>query len=190
MPSILPAIANRWSPRAFMDKPIEADKLHRVFEAARLAASSNNEQPWRFLVGIKGQGESWNKSFAVLNEWNQKWNGHTPVLILTVAQKNFAKNGKPNAHAWHDTGAATTTLMLQAIAEGLHAHPMAGIHPDKAVELFNLPQDVEVVAVMALGYLGDSSILPEDMRASEVRRPRKPLEELVFTETWGKPLLS
>lgn len=176
----------RWSPRAFADKDVSSADLTKVFEAARWAASSYNEQPWRFFVGRRGDA-TYQKIFDSLVEFNQGWAKSAPVLILSVASKKFAHNGSPNQYAIHDTGAATANLALQATALGLHAHSMAGFDHGKARKAFNVPEDFDIGAVTALGYFGDSATLPDQLRTTEESpRQRKALSEFVFSE-WEKP---
>ena len=173
-------IAARWSPRAFSDKKVSSEDLTKIFTAAGWAASSSNEQPWRFLVGKKGD-DTYAKILDSLVPFNQDWAKSAPVLILTVAKKTFAKNGNPNGWALHDTGAASANMSLQALALGLHTHGMAGYDKDKARAHFDLPEDYETGAVWALGYLGDPETLPEHLKKMELSlRERKPLEAFVF----------
>ena len=184
---MLEPILHRWSPRAWAEKPVPAEDLKRGFEAARWAASSYNEQPWRFLVGRRGDA-TFQKIVDALVPFNQDWARHAPVLILSVARKHFAHNGEINRHYWHDTGAAMANFMVQITALGLHAHSMAGFDHEKAQNAFHIPDDFETVAVTAVGYQGDPDSLPEGMRKSEVApRQRKELKEFVFSE-WDKPL--
>ena len=179
-------ILRRWSPRAFSDKAVSDAELKAVFEAGRWAASSSNEQPWRFLVGRKGD-ETYKKIFAALVEFNQNWAKNAPVLILSVAKKTFTEKGNANRYHLHDTGAATANLALQAAASGLHTHSMGGYDGEQARASFAIPTDYEIGAVTALGYFGDPEILPDYMLKMELApRQRKPLEEIVFTE-WEKP---
>jgi nitroreductase len=183
---VIDTILQRWSPRAFAHKPVSHEDLRKIFEAARWAASSFNEQPWRFLVGHKGDA-TYHKIFESLVEFNQSWAGKAPVLILSVASKNFAHNGAPNNYAIHDTGAATAYLSLQAAALGLHTHSMAGFDHNKARAAFDIPDTFHIGAVTALGYLGDVDSLPEGLLERELaRRDRKPLSEIVLSG-WGHP---
>jgi nitroreductase len=180
------AILERRSPRSFSDKHIAAADLEKVFEAARWAASSYNEQPWRFFVGRRGDAV-YAKILDVLVEFNQGWAKSAPVLILTVGSKKFAHNGAANHYALHDTGAATAYLTLQAFALGLHTHSMGGFDMEKARAAFAVPDDYEIGAVTALGYQGDGAELPEQLKKMENGpRVRKPLEEIVLAE-WGEP---
>jgi nitroreductase len=179
-------IRQRWSPRTYADKEIPAAELKRLFEAARWAASSSNEQPWRFLVGRRGD-ETYLKIFNALVEFNQTWARSAPVLILAVAKKTFTEKGTPNRYGLHDTGAAMANLALQATADGLHTHSMAGFDNEQMRASFAIPSDYELGAVTAIGYFGDPENLPEHLRKMEVSpRQRKPLDEFVFS-AWEKP---
>jgi nitroreductase len=187
IPGVLEIILQRWSPRAFSERPVKAEDLKTVFEAARWAGSSFNEQPWRFLVGHRGD-ETYKKIFDSLVEFNQGWAKSAPVLILSAGKKTFTSNGSPNHYQLYDTGAAMAYLSLQATALGFHTHSMGGFNLDKARKAFNIPADFEVGAVTALGYLGDPNTLPEQMKQQETSpRQRKDLSETVFAE-WDKPL--
>jgi nitroreductase len=179
-------IRRRWSPRTYADQEIPAAELKKLFEAARWAASSSNEQPWRFLVGRRGD-DTYQKIFNALVEFNQSWAKSAPVLVLSVAKNIFTNNGKPNAYGMHDTGAASATLALQATAIGLHTHSMAGFDREQLRASFAIPSDYEIGAVTAIGYLGDPATLPEHLQKMEVSpRQRKPVEEFVFS-AWEKP---
>jgi nitroreductase len=179
-------IRRRWSPRVYTEREVTAEELKKLFEAARWAASSSNEQPWRFLVGRRGD-ETYQKIFNALVEFNQAWARSAPVLVLTVAKMIFTAKGTPNRHGLHDTGAAMATLALQATADGLHTHSMAGFDNDLMRASFAIPSDYELGAVTAIGYFGDPATLPEHLQKMEVSpRQRKPLEELVFS-AWEKP---
>jgi nitroreductase len=180
-------IDKRWSPRAFSDKNVDTETLFRLFEAARRAPSCSNEQPWRFVTGVKGQGETWDKIYSVLNEFNQLWSRFAPVLCLVTAQSDFQKNGTPNRHKFYDCGQAVAYLTMQATAEGLYIHQMAGFDAGKAAEVFSFPQGFEPITVFALGYLGKPEILPERMQKDEhFKILRKNLDEIFFSE-WNKP---
>ena len=184
---VLDVIKKRWSPRAFADRRVEPETLGQLLEAARWAASSFNEQPWRFIVATKDEPEHYARVLDCLIEGNQAWAQHAPVLMLTVARKTFTRNGKPNRHAWHDVGLAMGNLVAQATALGLHVHMMAGILPEKAREVFAIPDDYEVVAGVTLGYFGNPDQLSDRMLQSEqTPRSRKPLDDLVFGATWGE----
>jgi nitroreductase len=181
-------ILRRWSPRAFAEREIPAADLEKLFVAASWAASSFNEQPWRFFLGRRGDG-TYKKIFDSLMEFNQGWAKHAPVLLLSVGKKVFSHNGSPNAYGLHDTGAATANLMLQATSLGLHAHSMAGFDKEKARDSFGVPPEYDMGAATAIGYLGDPTSLPEQYRTGEVApRTRKPVAEFVFSE-WERPAI-
>jgi nitroreductase len=186
-------IEHRWSPRAFADRPVEAEKLRSLFEAARWAASSYNGQPWSFIVATKDDPANYKKVLDTLIEFNQSWAKSAPVLALSVAKQKFEHNGEPNHHALHDVGQAVATLAIQAEEHGLSVHQMAGILPEKAREIFAIPEGYEVVAAMAIGYPGDAGKLPDHLRKMEdAPRERKPLASFVFTGKWGNasPIVS
>jgi nitroreductase len=181
-------IIHRWSPRAFDAKPVEKEKLRSLFEAARWASSSYNAQPWYFIVGTKDDPENYNKVLSTFVEFNQSWAKNAPVVALSVAAHKMPHDGSQNRHAFHDVGQAAANLALQATALGLQVHQMAGIIPDKAREVFGIPENFEAVAGIALGYPGDPMTLPEGrLRDNETgARQRKPASEFVFTGKWGK----
>ena len=180
-------IRHRWSPRVFENRPVEAQKLRSLFEAARWAASSYNAQPWSFIVATQQDPTNYQRVLDCFIEFNQGWAKSAPVLALSVAQMKFGHNDQPNSHAFHDVGQAAATLQIQAEELGLSVHQMAGILPDKAREIFKIPAGFEVVAGFAIGYPGDPANLPEQLREKEVApRERKALESFVFTGEWGK----
>jgi nitroreductase len=182
-------LRQRWSPRAFDDRPIEPEKLLSLCEAARWAPSSNNEQPWRFIVANKDYETEWNRLLACLVEGNRKWAYRAPVLILSVASLNFEDDSTPNRHAFHDTGMAVENLVLQATALGLSAHQMAGFDVEKARADLKIPPGYEPVAMIAVGYPGDLASLPDRLRERELQpRSRRPISEWTFSGQWGEPL--
>jgi len=180
-------LRRRWSPRAFADRAVEREKLLSVLEAARWAPSSNNEQPWHFIVARKEEPEEFARLLGCLVERNQSWAKAAPVLMLSVASTVFSRNGHPNRHALHDTGQAVACLTVEATALGLFVHQMAGFSIEKARETYALPPTTEPVAGIAIGYLGDPNTLPEDLRQREiVASSRKPIGEFVYTGSWGR----
>lgn len=183
---VLPEILHRWSPRSFTDQPVSGDQLETLFEAARWAASSFNEQPWRFLVGTKGS-ETYDKILSTLIEVNQAWAKMAPVLILGTAKCTFSHNNTPNAVALYDLGAAAATLCYQATALGLHTHQMGGFSRDAARTVFGIPEDYLIGAVIALGYQGEPSVLtvPYMLQQETSPRQRKALSEVAFS-AWNE----
>ncbi len=185
-------IRHRWSPRAFADKPVEPAVLASLFEAARWAPSSNNEQPWAYLVATKDNAEDFAKMLSVLVEFNAGWAKSAPVLVIAVSRLNFP-NGNPNRNAFYDTGAASALLSLEATERGLFVHQMAGFDPAKAKQVFEIPADCEAIAAMAIGYPGDPGSLPQKLQEREhAPRTRKPLTEFVMSGRWGhtSPIVS
>ena len=184
---VLPAILERWSARAFADREVSPTDLKTVFEAAHWAASSYNEQPWRFLVGLRNS-ETYKKIGSSLGEFNQKWALQAPVLVLGAAKKYFSHNSTPNGYAVFDLGAASGFITLQAAALGIATHQMAGFDQSIAREALQIPDEFYLGSVMTMGYQGDPSALPhEQMRAQETApRTRKPLTEIVLS-AWGEP---
>ncbi len=185
-------LLRRWSPVAFSDRRVGPETLGSLLEAARWAPSSFNEQPWSFIVATKDNPRECERMLGCLIEFNQQWARKAPVLMLTVASLKFARNQKDNRHAFHDVGLAAANLVVQATSLGLVVHQMAGILPDKAREVFGIPEGHEAVTGIALGYPGDAAKLDEKLRRREqAPRSRKPLEEFVFTGRWGQksPLL-
>jgi len=184
---VLPVIHHRWSPRSFADREVSPADLHKVFEAARWAASSYNEQPWRFVVGLRNS-LTYKKILGTLIGFNQSWASSAPVLILGAASTKFSHNDTHNGFALYDLGAAASYLTLQAAALGLATHQMAGYDQAAARQALDIPEDYLLGSVIALGYQGEPAALPlTEMIAMEVApRERKPLEDIVLS-AWGTP---
>jgi nitroreductase len=180
-------LRRRWSPRAFSDRIVEPEKLQSLFEAARWAPSSFNEQPWSFIVATKQKPEEHTRLLSCLVEGNQRWARLAPVLMVSVAKLNFEKTGKPNRHAFHDVGLAMGNMLVQATALGLAVHQMAGFSPEKVREIYEVPDSFEPVAAIAIGYPGELEALPEPLRERELgSRSRKPISSFVFQVKWGE----
>ena len=180
-------VAERWSPRAFSDKSVAPEVLASLFEAARWAPSSSNEQPWAYIVAAKEDAENFAKLVGVLVPANASWAKNAAVLALAVAQLSFAKTGKPNRNAQYDVGAASAWLTVEAASRGLFVHQMAGYEADKARQVFEIPAGWEPIAAMAIGYPSEADSLPENIREREhAPRTRKPLSSFVMTGKWGQ----
>jgi nitroreductase len=180
-------VKHRWSPRAFADRPLEPAKLRSLFEAARWAASSYNAQPWFFIYATRQEPENFQRILNCMVEFNQSWAKTAPVIGISVARLKFERDGNPNRHAYHDVGQAAANLAIQAAAEGLQLHQMAGILVDKARELLSIPEGYDPVAGFALGYPGDPQSLSDQLRQRELAaRERKPAESFVFDGKWGQ----
>lgn len=179
-------IARRWSPYSLADRSVSEDDLCSLFEAARWAASSYNEQPWSYIVATKANPAEFMRLLSCLVEGNQPWAKAASVLAIGCANLHFAHNSKANAAALHDLGLASATLTLEATARGLFVHQMIGILPDKARELYRIPEGVQPLTALAIGYADDPNILPEVYRQRDLApRRRKPLAEFVFGDRWG-----
>ncbi|GLV60808.1 oxidoreductase [Dictyobacter sp. S3.2.2.5] len=176
-------ISERWSPRAFADRPVEAEKLHSLFEAARWAASTANLQPWNFIFATREHPEEHARILEALNENNAKWAQAVPVLVVAVARLyDFA--GREH-NSLYDLGMAVGNLVIQAVSSGLVTHQMGGFDVDKARELLNIPEGYVPVAVIALGYPGSPDSLHPALRERELApRSRKSLDEFVFEGQW------
>ena len=184
---LIESISRRWSPRAFATTPVSQDRLRQLLEAARWAPSCYNAQPWTFIVGTQDNPETFRKLSKCLVPVNQAWAAKAPVLMLALAELNFAHNGKPNRHAAHDVGLALGNLLNQATILGLQAHLMAGFSGDTARELFAVPDTHDPVTMLALGYPGDPESLPDTLREKELApRTRKSLDEIAFGGTLGE----
>src|SRR5262245_1466912 len=182
-------LRKRWSPRAFAVKPVDPAVLARLLEAARWAPSSYNEQPWALIVATKDKPEEFEKLLSCYVDFNAGWARSAPVVMLTVAHMLFERNGKPNRHAFHDVGLAAANLTFQATVEGLAVHQMAGILPDRAKEVYGIPDGWEALTGIAVGYPGDPNALPDRLREREMEpRTRKPRSAFVFLERWGQPI--
>ena len=180
-------LATRWSPYVFDSRPVSKADIQSLFEAARWAASSYNEQPWRYLVTTQEEPEEFVKLLSCLIEANQVWAKAAPLLAISVASLTFKLNGKPNKAAIHDLGLAAGSLTFEATARGLAVHQMIGILPERVRELYGIPEGYEAVTALAIGYVGDPHRLPEKLSARDLApRTRKPLRELVFSGRWGR----
>jgi nitroreductase len=183
-------LERRWSPRAYdKSKAVSRAQVLALLEAARWAPSCNGDEPWRYLLWNRADDEAgWQKAFDVLSEGNKKWCANVPLLMLSCAGSVFGHSGKPNRHGQHDTGMASLSLSLQAVALGLIVHQMGGFDSDKARAAFSIPAEYTPMAMIAVGYQADPSVLPDDIKAKELApRTRKPIAECFFAGGWGKP---
>jgi len=179
-------LKQRWSPRAFKDKPIHEQKIKNILEAARWSPSASNLQPWVFFPGLKGE-KSYDMIFSTLVKFNQLWASLAPLLILNCGHTT-SLDGEPIASWQYDTGQAVAHLSIQTMAEGLHIHQMSGFDASKASELFALPENVRAISVTAIGYIADPSVLHPRMQKSEIAdRERKELGTFVFSDAYGEP---
>ncbi|MBL7963397.1 MAG: nitroreductase family protein [Flavobacteriales bacterium] len=177
--SDLPIAANlgrRYSPRAFRADPVTNEQLDLLFEAARWASSSRNEQPWRFVVSRKGS-PAFDRMLGILNTSNSIWAQLGGALVLVLAKRHFDRDGSANHHAWHDVGLAVGNLAAQATEMGLGLHQMGGFNAAAAREVFQVPDKFDLVTVVVIGWPGTPDDLPENLRDRERNRSaRRPLD--------------
>lgn len=189
---ILDVIRHRWSPRAFDPaREIEPGALRSLFEAARWAPSSFNEQPWRFVVADRRRDPgAFASLLATLDTYNQVWARQAPVLVLVAASTGLTRTGGLNRHAWYDTGQAISFLTLQATSVGLGVRQMEGFGREAARAACGVPAEYDPLVVMAIGYAGDPDTLETERHRVAERQPRQrqPAEAFVFEGTWGKAM--
>lgn len=166
--ALLEVIHKRRSKRAYTDQPIDQKTIDSLFEAARWAPSSNNEQPWVYLYATRAQTELWSILFETLNDSNKVWASQAPLLVLTVVRKNFRRNDQPNGSAKYDLGGANAFLSLQATHMGLNVHQMGGFNRTQAMEKLHMPDSHEPVIMLAIGYPGVAESLPENLKLREL----------------------
>jgi nitroreductase len=172
-------IRNRRSIRAFSPGAVDQEKINSLFEATRWAPSSTNEQPWVFIYATKDQPDLWSKMFEALDEGNKLWAKDAPLLILSLARKDFTKYDGPNAHALYDLGGANAFLSLQAVELGLQVRQMAGYDPSVTRRNLNIPEEYILGVFIAVGYPGDPAVLPDKLRRRE-SAPRERFVQEVF----------
>jgi nitroreductase len=186
---ILDVIRERWSPRAFdSDRAVPPGELRRLFEAARWAPSSFNEQPWRFIVTDRRRGpEAFAALHASLVPSNRAWSAAVPILVLVAVRTTLERDDAVNSHAWYDAGQAVAFLALQATAAGIAIRQVQGFDADEARRACHVPAPYEPALILAIGYAGDPDALPERQRAAErMPRQRRALTEFVFQDAWGR----
>lgn len=181
---ILDSIANRWSPYAFDGREVEAEKLKSCFEAARWAASSFNEQPWRFILTNRTDA-GFESAIGCLMEANQTWARESGALIFTAYRTSFTYNGSPNRVALHDLGQAAANFSIQATELGLQAHQMGGINPSKIRQQYQVPEEFEIGTAIAVGYADANPAQEELGKRDAAKRERKALSEIVFGDSFG-----
>ena len=180
-------VAERWSPYAFADRDVEEADLRALFEAARWAPSSYNEQPWSYVLAMRSDTSAFEALLSCLVEGNQVWARRAPVLALGLVRETFTRNDKPNAAAHHDLGLAAGNLLVEATVRGLVVHQMIGILPDRARDVYAIPAHSRALTALAIGYAGLPDDLPEGLRERDLApRTRKPLGEFVFGGRYGE----
>lgn len=180
-----PVILNRWSPRSMTGEKISHEELMALFEAARWAPSSFNNQPWRFIYAER-QTEHWDGLFNLMIEFNQSWAKNAAVLVVVISAKNFEYNDKPSRTHAFDAGSAWENLAIEATTRGLVTHAMEGFDYDKARKDLGVPDDYEIHAMIAIGKLGKKENLPKDLQEKEIPSDRKPLSEIIMEGKFAK----
>ena len=176
------AIKDRWSPRVFSDKEVTQEMIGLLFEAARRAPSSMNEQPWNYYYAHRKNEKEFNEMVALLTGNNPNWAQHAQVLVVSLAKKKLDYKERPNNNALHDLGAANVSIAIQAAEMGLQVHQMGGFDKVKAVEYLQLdPNDFQAVTMIAIGFAGEADLLEEDSKMRKLQhQTRKELKEFVF----------
>ena len=169
---------DRWSPRAMTGEPVSQEELMVLFEAARWAPSSYNNQPWRILYAHR-DSENWQLFFDLLVEFNQTWAKNAAALVLFISKTTFDMNGEPSITHSFDTGAAWENLALQGWLEGLVVHGMQGFDFERARTALNIPEGFRVEAMAAVGRPADLSVLPEGLKGRESPSDRRKLEQTI-----------
>ncbi|HEX3559242.1 MAG TPA: nitroreductase family protein [Pyrinomonadaceae bacterium] len=175
---------DRWSPRAMSGEEIAEEDLMALFEAARWAPSSYNNQPWRILYARRGTA-AWPLFFGLLVEGNRAWADDAAALLLFVSKTTFDFNGQTYPTHSFDTGAAWENLALQATLKGYVAHGMQGFDYERARTQLGIPEGFRVEAMAAVGRPGKVEDLPENLRKGEAPSPRKKLAEIVSEGKFG-----
>jgi nitroreductase len=169
----------RWSPRAMSGEPIPKEELMSLFEAARWAPSSYNNQPWRFVYALRDT-EHWDRLFKLMGEFNMSWTVNAAALVVIISKKTFDYSGKPSRTHSFDTGAAWENLALQGSMKGLVVHGMEGFDYEAAKDELGIPDDYQVEAMVAIGRPGSTDDLPRDLRERETPSGRKKIVEIAF----------
>lgn len=177
---LMPELQARWSPRAFdPNYRLSTEEVHTLFEAARWSASASNTQPWRYAAGHRGDAV-FQTIHQHLAPGNQVWTPAASMLVAGIAEE-VTEAGKTQKWAQYDLGQAAAHLSIQATHMGLMVHQMGGFNRDELRGALGLDERFTVVAIMAIGRMGDVSSLPENLREREVEaRERKPLAEIML----------
>jgi nitroreductase len=168
MEKIHELITRRWSPVAFDARPVEMDKVHLLFEAAKWAPSSRNAQPWRFIFATRDMPD-YKVLLGLMDVPNQVWARTAPLLVLTLAQVISTYKNRPNRLAFYETGMAVSNLLLQATYMGLYVHQLSGYDYERTREELVIPTRYEPAAMMGIGYKGDRKQLPDEVAKWEDR---------------------
>jgi nitroreductase len=180
---LLAQIEKRRAYRALRDEPIPRETLTRLAEAACLAPSCSNSQPWRIItVSNPEKLEAFKAALTPGNYWALK----APAITAFVTSQDWdARSSLGRDYAFFDLGMAAMNYQLQALEEGLIAHPIAGFDPALAKRFLGIPEVAVLLTLVIIGFPGDSSHLSEKHLASErSERVRKPMEEVFAFDSW------
>ena len=186
---IAPLLLDRWSPRSMAGEPLTDEEFFPLFEAARWAPSSYNCQLWRFIVARRQNREEFDKFFGLLTPGNQVWAKNAAALVVVASRTRFEYNDKPSITHAFDAGAAWQNLALEATRRELVAHGMEGFDYVRAKTELLIPEDFDVLAMIAIGRRAPAENLAEKYRAMERPTSRRPLKEIVFQGAFGRPVL-
>ena len=178
---------DRWSPRAMSGKEIAEEELLTLFEAARWAPSSYNNQPWRILYARRNT-IYWSLFFDLLVDFNKTWAKNAAALVVFVSKRTFDHNDELSVTHSFDTGAAWENLALQATLKKLVVHGMEGFDYEKARMALQIPPDFRVEAMAAIGKPGKKEDLPAGLQEREMPSGRRPLAELVIEGPYILPV--
>jgi nitroreductase len=171
-------IKNRYSPRAFTTDEITDEKLLNIIEAAGTAPSSNNAQPWKYLI-VRRNSEKRQAVLQSMSEFNRNWAIEIPIIIVNMALKNYEHNQKEYPHAWYDLGQSVAYFTLQAMAENIYVHQLGGFDRMMLENELNIDKKYTIVSLMVLGHKASPDKLPEDLRKKELSpRQRKELKDI------------
>jgi len=182
---INPLILKRWSPRSMTGEDLDNEEIMSLFEAARWAPSSYNNQPWRFIYA-KRNTEHWDRLFNLLADGNRIWAKNSALLVVVISRKNFEYNEKPARTHQFDAGAAWENLALEAFSRGIVAHGMQGFDYDNARINLEIPPNFEVMAMIAIGKKGHRVSLSTELQEKEKLSDRKPLKDIVMEGIYRK----
>ncbi len=176
-------LLRRWSPRAMSGESVSVNELRQLFEAARWAPSSYNEQPWRFIYAFKGSTQ-WDRLFDLLVPFNKSWACNASALILILSKKTFTHDGSINNTHSFDVGSAWQNFALEGSAMGLVVHGMAGFDSDRARQVLTISDEYAIEAMIAVGKPASRTVLPDYMQSSETPSARKSVDELISDDSF------
>jgi nitroreductase len=176
--NIQPFFLNRWSPRAFSNEPIHYKDIMAIIEAAHWAPSCFNEQPWRFIIA--DNKEKLEQFHSFITEKNMRWVINAPVIIAVLSKRTFDYNGKDNPWSSFDAGTAWGYMTIEALHRGLYTHAMGGFSKTKAREILQLPDEIDIITVVAVGKMGNKERLVDELKEQEKPSVRKEIESLII----------